>query len=129
MIDWNFFCSRCDGSLHRRCGLVGGEFDSSLGMTTLLSPDHIPRFLRSLKQNILSAFPQNQITEGGQILASVHNGQKVIACKRSHPARERGGTVRDEYLRLADASRIPEDIAARGVTSMVFEFGQLPGIA
>jgi hypothetical protein len=39
VIDWNFFCSRCDGSLHRRCGLVGGEFDSSLGMTTPLSPD------------------------------------------------------------------------------------------
>ena len=77
----------------------------------------------------MSALPQHQITEGGQILASVHNGQKVIACKRPHPARERGSTVRDEYLGLADAPRIPEDVAARRVTSVVFEFVQVSGIA
>jgi len=42
VIDWNFFYSRCDGSLNRRCGLVGGEFDSSLGMTTPFSRDLYP---------------------------------------------------------------------------------------
>ena len=63
------------------------------------------------------------------MLSSVHNSKEVIACKRPHSARERGGTVRDEYLGLADASRIPEDVAARWVTSMVFEFGQLSGVA
>ena len=31
------------------------------------------------------------------------------------------GGICDEYLGLADASRIPEDVAARRVTSMVFE--------
>ena len=89
----------------------------------------IPCSLRSLKQNILSALPKYQITQGGQILSSVHNSKEVIACKRPYSARERGGIVRDEYLGLADASRIPEDVAALWVTSMVFEFGQLSGVA
>src|SRR5262249_21719754 len=75
--------------------------------------------VHQFKVHRLSAFPQRLPPQSRQLFLTRHNGHKVIAGKLPGLAGETDSTVGQQYLGLAHASRIEQNLSRRGVACCV----------
>jgi hypothetical protein len=67
------------------------------------------------KFNRLSALPQGQSAELGQVLDSFYDGQEVVASKLPDLAGETDAAIGEQDLSLADAAGVEEELTRGGI--------------
>src|SRR2546428_11657128 len=96
---------------------------TSASRTPSASTTRPPRIARSgkLDREVLRAFPKHEAAELGETLVPFDHRREVVARELPDLARELRGAVREQDLHLADAARVHEDLAGRGIRSVVLE--------
>src|SRR6185369_399626 len=72
-----------------------------------------------LEADLLRALPQHGLAERGQVLQPRGQGDEVVAGELAHLAGEVHAAIGKQYLRLADAAGIENDLARRGIAGVV----------
>src|SRR6185312_3353561 len=72
-----------------------------------------------LEPDLLCALPQHGLAERGQVLQPRGEGDEVIAGELAHLARKVHAAIGQQDFRLADAARIKNDLAGRGIAGVV----------
>src|ERR1700716_2218478 len=80
-----------------------------------------PRTARSdkLDREVLRAFPQRLTTDLGEVLGPLCHGREVISRELADLAAEVRRAVREQNLHLADAPRIDQHLAGRGIAGVI----------
>src|SRR6185437_12919144 len=71
------------------------------------------------EEDRLGAFPEHLPAELAERLAAVHDRGEVVAREHASLAGEGGRAIREQNLRLADAARVEEDLAGRGIAGRI----------
>ena len=68
-------------------------------------------FASTFKHNVLCALPKRELAESFEILVAFGDRQKMVAGELADLARKMNAAVGKQYLGLADAARIKDDLA------------------
>src|SRR5262245_61560803 len=72
-------------------------------------------FLQEAEGDRLGAFPERQAPERRELLEPLDDRGEVVPGERAGLRRERAVAVREQQLGLADAARVEQELARRGV--------------
>src|SRR5580692_3949308 len=75
--------------------------------------------LNRFEQNVLCAVPQHEFAQRPYLIAAFDDGQKMIAGKLADFAGEADIAIGEQNFSLADAARIENDLAGRGIAGVV----------
>src|SRR4051794_15490094 len=76
---------------------------------------------RPVEHDVLRTFPQRLLAERAQVLVALDDSEEVVAGELADDAREQAAAVRQQDLGLAEAARVEQDLAGRGVARVVLE--------
>src|SRR6202521_2419630 len=71
------------------------------------------------ENDVLRAFPQDELPQRRQLLDAIHDGREVVAGQLSHLACEDGRAVAKQDFRFADAAGIEQQLPRRRIAGVV----------
>src|SRR6267378_6270908 len=105
------------GLVRRSASSLHAPSTSQRSITVAASRPTSDRFER----DVLRAFPQDELAERGKLVGAVLDGREMVARELAHLAREDGRPIGEQDLGLAQAARVQQQLAGRGIARGVLE--------